>query len=41
MIYLLILKKDYKTYNLSIEGYHNYIVEGIVAHNAGCACPIE
>ena len=29
---------NYKTYNLSIEGYHNYIVEGIVAHNAGCVC---
>lgn len=28
---------NYKTYNLSIEGYHNYIVEGIVAHNAGCS----
>lgn len=29
---------NYKTYNLSIEGYHNYIVEGIVAHNARCVC---
>ena len=31
---------NYKTYNLSIEGYHNYVVEGVVAHNAvGCPCP--
>ncbi len=28
--------ENYDTYNLSIEGYHNYIVEGIVAHNAVC-----
>ena len=27
---------NYYTYNLSVEGYHNYIVEGIVVHNAGC-----
>ncbi len=27
---------NYDTYNLSIEGYHNYIVEGVVAHNASC-----
>ena len=27
---------DYKTYNLSVEGYHNYVVEGIVAHNVAC-----
>ena len=25
--------ENYYTYNLSVEGYHNYIVEGIVAHN--------
>ena len=28
--------ENYNTYNLSIEGYHNYIVNGIVVHNAGC-----
>lgn len=27
---------DYKTYNLSVEGYHNYVVEGVVAHNVAC-----
>ena len=28
---------NYDTYNLSVDGkYHNYIVEGIVVHNAGC-----
>ena len=26
--------ENYYTYNLSVEGYHNYIVEGIVVHNA-------
>ena len=26
--------ENYDTYNLSIDGYHNYIVEGIVVHNA-------
>ena len=25
--------ENYYTYNLSVEGYHNYIVEGLVAHN--------
>ena len=25
--------EDYYTYNLGVEGHHNYIVEGIVAHN--------
>ncbi len=24
---------NYNTYNLSVEGYHNYIVNGVVAHN--------
>ena len=28
--------ENYYTYTLNIEGYHNYIVEGIVAHNKGC-----
>ena len=29
--------EDYYTYNIGVEGHHNYIVEGIVAHNmAGC-----
>ena len=28
--------ENYYTYNLSVEGYHNYIVEGVVVHNAGC-----
>ena len=28
--------ENYYTYNLSVEGYHNYIVEGIVVHNAAC-----
>ena len=28
--------ENYPTYNLSIDGYHNYIVDGIVAHNAAC-----
>ena len=28
--------EDYYTYNLTIEGYHNYIVEGIVVHNKPC-----
>ena len=31
--------ENYNTYNLSIEGHHNYIVEGVVVHNAlvpGC-----
>ena len=27
---------NYDTYNLSVEGHHNYIVNGIVAHNAVC-----
>lgn len=27
---------NYHTYNLSIEGYHNYIANGVVAHNAEC-----
>ena len=26
--------ENYNTYNLAIEGYHNYIVNGIVVHNA-------
>ena len=28
--------ENYPTYNLTIEGYHNYIVEGVVVHNKGC-----
>ena len=29
---------NYNTYNLSVENTHNYIVEGVVVHNAaGCA----
>ena len=28
--------ENYDTYNLSIDGYHNYIVNGIVVHNAHC-----
>ena len=28
--------ENYDTYNLSIDGYHNYIVNGVVVHNAGC-----
>ena len=28
--------EDYYTYNLGVDGYHNYVVEGIVAHNIGC-----
>ena len=28
--------ENYDTYNLDIQGYDNYIVNGIVAHNAGC-----
>ena len=28
--------ENYDTYNLTVEGHHNYIVNGIVAHNAGC-----
>lgn len=27
---------DYKTYNLTVEDTHNYIVEGVVAHNESC-----
>ena len=27
---------DYYTYNLSIEGYHNYVANGVVVHNAVC-----
>lgn len=27
---------NYYTYTLNIEGYHNYIADGIVAHNKGC-----
>ena len=27
---------DYYTYNLSIEGYHNYVANGVVVHNARC-----
>ena len=30
--------EDYTTYNLSVENTHNYIVEGIVAHNAIPGC---
>ena len=30
--------ENYNTYNLTIDGYHNYIVEGIVAHNAPSPC---
>lgn len=30
--------ENYNTYNLTIENTHNYIVEGIVAHNA-VSCP--
>jgi intein/homing endonuclease len=30
--------ENYTTYNLSIENTHNYIVEGIVAHNAVPGC---
>ena len=30
--------ENYKTYNLSIEGYHNYIVDGVVVHNAASPC---
>ena len=32
--------ENYKTYNLSVEGYHNYVVEGIVAHNVSCMQPM-
>lgn len=28
--------EDYYTYNLSVEGYHNYIANGVVVHNASC-----
>ena len=28
--------ENYYTYNLSVEGHHNYIVNGIIAHNSGC-----
>ena len=28
--------ENYDTYNLEVEGNHNYIVNGIVAHNANC-----
>lgn len=30
--------KNYDTYNLSIDGYHNYIVNGVVVHNAPSVC---
>ena len=30
--------ENYNTYNLTIENTHNYIVEGVVAHNA-TSCP--
>ena len=29
--------ENYTTYNLSVENTHNYIVEGVVVHNASCA----
>jgi hypothetical protein len=33
--------EDYYTYNLAIEGHHNYVVEGIVAHNGNqCYIPV-
>ena len=28
--------ENYYTYNLSIDGYHNYIANGVVVHNAAC-----
>ena len=28
--------ENYDTYNLLIEGYHNYIVNGVVVHNVSC-----
>ena len=30
--------ENYDTYNLSIDGYHNYIVNGVVVHNAPEMC---
>ena len=30
--------ENYDTYNLSIVGYPNYIVHGVVVHNADCPC---
>ena len=33
--------ENYDTYNLKIEGYHNYIVNGIVVHNAVDECFIQ
>ena len=30
--------ENYDTYNLEIEGYHNYIVNNVVVHNAGDPC---
>ena len=37
--------ENYDTYNFSVEGFHNYIVDGVVAHNspepsAGSAIPV-
>ena len=33
--------ENYDTYNLSVDGYHNYIVDGIVVHNAPIKCGAE
>ena len=29
--------ENYDTYNFSVEGFHNYIVNGVVAHNPQCS----
>lgn len=33
---IVILTTNYSTYNLSVKDNHNYVVNGIVAHNADC-----